>query len=292
MNVTSDPVALNQWVPCTHLDALKPGETLDTVIMGQKVRVTRQDTGAHTVCTLDDAGQPGRDLPVQEKFTLVMTTLGDNPRPLPLIPEFDEPDRRVANSGAVGVNTSPYRLIENFLDMAHFPFVHTDILGTTDESEVLSYKCEHRKDVDEVWATDCLFYQPAASASAGVQGAGQMTNYKYRVMSPFSVMLYKTCYDYPDRDDAIAVFIQPVGETELLAYMPMALIDDNLSNSELVSFQQTIFLQDRIILENQRPRLLSLAPNTEIPTKADMSSIAFRRWLKDSGISFGLQKAA
>lgn len=292
MQRTTDPVALNQWIPCTHIDALLPGETLDTVVLGQNIRVARGADGAHGVFELDAQGQPGKERPVQEKFTLVFTTLGDDPRPLPLIPEFDEPDRRIANSGAVGVHTSPFRLVENFLDMAHFPFVHTDILGTTDEPEVLSYKCEHRKDVDEVWATECTFYQPAASASAGAQGVGQLTHYKYRVMSPFSVMLYKTCYDQPDRDDAIAVFIQPVEETRLLAYMPMALIDDQLSDSELVGFQQTIFLQDRIILENQRPRLLSLAPNAEIPTKADMSSIAFRRWLKSSGITFGLQKAA
>lgn len=292
MEKTTDLVALNQWIPCTHLDALKPGESLDTVILGQQVHVTRREDGSHTVHELNGDGQLGKELPVQEKFMLVFATLGDDPRPLPLIPEFDEPGRRIANSGSVGVFTSPYRLVENFLDMAHFPFVHTDLLGSPEETEVLSYQCEHRKDVDEVWATECKFFQPAASASANVQGAGQMTHYKYRVMSPFSVMLYKTCYDYPDREDAIAVFIQPIGETQILAYMPMALIDEVLTDSELVGFQQTIFLQDRIILENQRPRLLSLAPNAEIPTKADMSSIAFRRWLKNTGISFGLQKAA
>ena len=52
----------------------------------------------------------------------------------------------------------------------------------------------------------------------------------------------------------------------------------------LVAFQQLIFLQDRIILENQRPRLLPLDPRAEIPTRADISSVAYRRWLKEKGL--------
>jgi len=292
MSRTTDPVALNQWIPCARPGQLSPGEGLDTVVLGQPVRVSLSETGRHSCHEIAADGSLGAELPVAEKFAILFTTLGDDPRPLPAIPEYDEPDRRIANAGAVAVNTSPFRIVENFLDMAHFCFVHTDILGSPEQTEVLQYKCEHRKEVDEVWATECQFFQPAASASAADQGAGQMTLYKYRIMSPFSVMLYKTCYDAPDRDDVIAVFIQPRSEIDCVAHMTMALIDENLSHGELVGFQQTIFLQDRIILENQRPRLLSLAPNAEIPTKADLSSIAFRRWLKASGIRFGLQKEA
>ena len=52
-------------------------------------------------------------------------------------------------------------------------------------------------------------------------------------------------------------------------------------------FQQLIFLQDRIILENQRPVLLPLEPRAEIPTRADGSSVAYRRWLKEKGVVYG-----
>ena len=118
--------------------------------------------------------------------------------------------------------------------------------------------------------------------------AGQMTHYVYRVMSLFSVMLYKTALGYDNRQDAICLFIQPKTETECLAYPPMALLDEQSSMAGMIDFQQTIFLQDRIILENQRPRLLPLTPRAEIPTKADLSSVAYRRWIKQSGVQFGL----
>ncbi len=293
MSVTTDPVALNQWIPCAWNGQIRPGATRDTQILGQPIRVTCAPDGAISCNVLDGAaGAVGRALPVTQKFEIIFATLGSDPRPLPKIHEFDEPGRRIANCGSVGVNTSPFRIVENFLDMAHFCFVHTDILGAVDQTEVLSYKCEVRPDADEVWATDCRFFQPAASKSAATNGKGQLTHYKYRVMSPFSVMLYKNVFGREDLDDAICVFIQPKTETECIAYMTMALVDEGSTMTQIIDFQQSIFLQDRIILENQRPALLSFAPNAEIPTKADLSSIAFRRWLKASGITFGTVKEA
>lgn len=293
MTVTTDPVALNQWIACAWVGQVSPGTRRDTMLLGQQIRLDHAATDLQCH-VLNDDGSLGRALPLQTRFKTIFTTLGDDPRPLPEITEFDETDRTIVTCGSVGVNTSPFRLVENFLDMAHFSFVHTDILGAGDKTEVFAYKSETRRDVDEVWATDCSFFQPAASKSAAARGEGQLTHYKYRVMSPFSVMLYKTVYGDETRDDAIVVFVQPKTEAECIAYMPMALLDNSSTNAQIVDFQQTIFLQDRIILENQRPALLSLAPNTEIPTKADLSSISFRRWLKEMGIRFGTlnEKAA
>jgi hypothetical protein len=52
------------------------------------------------------------------------------------------------------------------------------------------------------------------------------------------------------------------------------LIDDTSTLADLIQFQQMIFLQDRIILEDRRSRLLPLEPRTEVPTRADASSVA------------------
>lgn len=68
----------------------------------------------------------------------------------------------------------------------------------------------------------------------------------------------------------------------------MFLIDETSPLEGLVEFQQFIFLQDRIILENQRPRLMPLDGKYEIPTMADRSSVAYRRWLKGKGVTYGV----
>ena len=151
-------------------------------------------------------------------------------------------------------------------------------------SRSTSYDAEIRRDDDEVWATNCQFYQPQAAASAK---DGIVTDYAYRVMTPFATVLYKTCPNAADRQDVICLFVQPMDADRCRAYPIMFIIDDESSDAELVQFQQMIFLQDRIILENQRPILLPLGPRAEMPTRADACSSAYRRWLKEKGITFG-----
>jgi phenylpropionate dioxygenase-like ring-hydroxylating dioxygenase large terminal subunit len=162
--------------------------------------------------------------------------------------------------------------------------VHTDILGSEPHTEVLHYNAEIRRDVDEVWATNCQFFQPQAALSAT---DGIMTQYIYRVMTPFTTLLYKTCPNSANRWDVICLFVQPLDPDRCRAHPVMYLIDDVSTTSALVQFQQLIFLQDRIILENQRPVLLPLEPRAEIPTRADATSIAYRRWLKEKGVTYG-----
>jgi phenylpropionate dioxygenase-like ring-hydroxylating dioxygenase large terminal subunit len=226
-----------------------------------------------------------RTLPSFGRYGHIWTTLGQNVRPLYEMPEFDEPGRRLVTAGAVTVRASGQRVVENFLDMAHFPFVHTGVLGEEAHSSVSNYTAEIRPDVDEVWATKCEFYQPRAAAAAM---GGQMTHYMYRVPHPFSTILYKTC---PTREgvwDLIGLFIQPRRQDLCDVHSFVLVFDETNSDEELLQFQQMIFLQDRSILENQVPSLLPLDPRRELPTRADASSIAYRRWLKAKGQTYGI----
>lgn len=282
---TTDPAALNAWYVVTRPeDVADAAGPFATRLLGQDLRI--EETGDGFVVREDfGADRLGAPRPVRVAYGHLWTTLGTPERDLFPIDEFAETDRRVATCGAVRVRASGLRLVENFLDMAHFPFVHTDILGAEDQPEVPKYEGEIRRDVDEVWATDCKFWQPQAAAHAE---GGQMTDYTYRVANPFNVLLYKTCPSDAARMDVIALFIQPVEEDLSLAYAAVNVVDPVSTKTGIIHFQQMIFLQDRIILENQRPRLLPLSPRAETPTRADMSSIAYRRWLKEKGLRFGV----
>ncbi|WP_345900906.1 aromatic ring-hydroxylating dioxygenase subunit alpha, partial [Martelella sp. UBA3392] len=219
----------------------------------------------------------------------VWTSLGTPDHELFDIPEAADPERRLVDVGIVRVQCSPLRAVENFLDIAHFPFVHTDILGAEPHTEVFNYKVEIREEEDEVWATQVKFYQPQAAKSAS---GGIDTDYMYRVPAPTCSVLYKSCPPRPGEWDVIALFVQPLTE-ELCEVWPwMALFDDTSSMTDLIQFQQMIFLQDRSILENQIPARLPLDPGKEIPTRADMTSIAYRRWLKRHNYTYGAQLVA
>ncbi len=275
----AEKAALDQWYCIDAIADIAPGVSANR-LLGYDLGVTRSADDAFVVRRADT----GETLGTRLRYGYLWTTLGEPARDVLPIPEADEDDRRLVVCGAISVKSSAPRVVENFLDMAHFPFVHTDILGAEPHTEVRHYTTEIRRDIDEVWATNCQFFQPQAALSAK---EGIMTQYQYRVADPFAVLLYKTCPNAANRWDVICLFVQPVDPEFCRAHPVMFLIDDVSTVTELVAFQQVIFLQDRIILENQRPLLLPLEPRSEIPTRADASSVAYRRWLKEKGIVYG-----
>ena len=268
---------IDEWYPVGLVSQLDRGGR-KTALMGEPIEVASDTDGSARVTS------KGRVLPVRVRYGHVWASLGQPQKEIFAIPEADQPGRRFVDVGVVRVRCSPLRAVENFLDIAHFPFVHTDILGSEPHTEVQNYKVEIREDADEVWATQVKFYQPQAARSAS---GGITTEYMYRVPAPTCSVLYKTCPPRPGEWDVITLFVQPLAETECQAYMPLALVDEDNQIGDIRDFQQSIFLQDRVILENQRPALLPLDPTLELPTRADASSIAFRRWLKGMNIRFG-----
>ncbi|PPJ45202.1 aromatic ring-hydroxylating dioxygenase subunit alpha [Rhizobium sp. KAs_5_22] len=279
----SKTAMLDEWYPVALLSQCARKD-YDTVLMGEPVRISLDAAGNVKVTDSN-----GRDLPQRARYGHVWTSLGTPAHELFDIPEAEQPGRRLVDVGVVRVRCSPLRAVENFLDIAHFPFVHTDILGSEPHTEVENYKVEIREAEDEVWATQVKFYQPQAAKSAA---GGITTEYMYRVPAPTCSVLYKTCPPRPGEWDVITLFVQPIAEDLCDVWPWMALYDDETSMTDLIHFQQTIFLQDRSILENQIPALLPLDPGMEIPTRADLTSVAYRRWLKRHNYTYGAQLVA
>ncbi|NWJ27706.1 aromatic ring-hydroxylating dioxygenase subunit alpha [Rhizobium sp. RM] len=274
---------LDEWYPVGLFSQTTTGGR-STMLMGEPITVALDAKGDALV-----TDSTGRNLRVCVRYGHVWASLGQPSHDLFPIPEADQPGRRLVEVGVVRVRCSPLRAVENFLDIAHFPFVHTDILGSEPHTEVENYKVEIREDEDEVWATQVKFYQPQAAKSAS---GGITTEYMYRVPAPTCSVLYKTCPPRPTEWDVITLFVQPLAEDVCDVWPWMALFDDDTPMTDLIHFQQTIFLQDRSILENQIPTLLPLDPGKEIPTRADLTSVAYRRWLKRHNYTYGAQLVA
>jgi phenylpropionate dioxygenase-like ring-hydroxylating dioxygenase large terminal subunit len=285
MSKTDDPVALDQWYAVeTFADVT--AEPRQTRLLGQDIVICRE----HDIPVVREIadGALGTLLPVQERYGCLWTTLGSPKRDIVTIAEAEEDGRRMVICGWAKMRASGLRIVENFLDMAHFPYVHTNVLGAEPHTEVPYYSSEIRRDVDEVWATNCPFFQPQITANQ----SASMAELSYRVPSPFVVMLHRVSPYAADRLDTIALFIQPIEEDLCRAQPVMYLVDSESTQLELLKFEQNIFLQDRIIVENQRPLLLPLDPRSEVPTRADSSSVVYRRWLKEKGLRYGTAENA
>jgi phenylpropionate dioxygenase-like ring-hydroxylating dioxygenase large terminal subunit len=294
----SDPVILNLWHVVGDIEDIRANTVYRTILLEEPVSFAI-DAGGTAVAWRTPASDPQTEsfdpkrvsdrLPAKCAYGCFWTSLGTPPADIFPIPEYTEADRRNVNAGTIGVNVSAPRAIENFLDMGHFPYVHTDILGAEPHTEVKEYDVEIFADRDEIIATRCRFYQPRSSA-ASTEGGD--IEYVYRVPHPYCSVLYKTSHVDESRLDVIGIFAQPIDQEHIRAHMMLCLVDDKNDDAAIRHFQQLIFGQDKPILENQFPKRLPLGTRAETPIRADKSSVAYRRWLSQKGISYGVIPAA
>ena len=282
-----DPVILNQWHPVSSLDVLAVDTVENTILLESKISFQLNSKEEVTAwLSLDDEKTL---LPTRISYGFIWVSLGNPPKDLFLFPEFSESDRQNVATGVFGVNVSAGRTVENFLDMGHFPYVHSGILGEEPHTEVKEYDVEISEERDEVLATSCKFYQPQAAVNSN---EGMDVDYIYRVPHINCALLYKTSPVDDARLDVIIIFVQPMGEEWVRAHTGMCLIDDESTAEQIRQFQQTIFGQDKPILENQYPKQLPLDSRIETPIRADKSAIAYRRWLSQKGLQYGVIPSA
>jgi phenylpropionate dioxygenase-like ring-hydroxylating dioxygenase large terminal subunit len=290
----SDPVIFNLWHAIGDIEDMQPNTVYQTVLLEEPVSFAidvagtsfawRSQPSDKTGASFNQTGLTGK-LAVRSAYGCLWTCLGLPSTDIFSIPEYLEPNRRNVSAGTIGVNVSAPRAIENFLDMGHFPYVHTNILGAEPHTEVKEYDVEILADRDEIIATRCRFFQPRASV-ASIEGGD--IEYVYRVPHPYCSVLYKTSHVDESRLDVIGIFAQPVDEEHIRAHMMLCLVDEDNTDAVIRKFQQLIFGQDKPILENQIPKRLPLDPRAETPIRADKSSVAYRRWLSQKGVTYGV----
>ena len=287
-----DPVAVNQWYAIGALDEIPVGRAVRTELLGVPMSYCLDhDRAPLAWLTQDslpagapvDAGALEAPLPVRSDYGYLWTTVGEPSDGLFDIPEASEPDRRILNAGTFGIFTSGPRAVENFLDMGHLPFVHPGVLGQQPFTEIVDYQVEHRD--GEIYAVNCLIFQPKAAAAAT---SGQLVNYTFRVPHPLCALLYKWTPEDEVRLDVIGLFVHPMSDNRIRAHLFNCLLDTTNTDGQLRRFQQGVLAQDKPILENQVPAQLPLDPDAEAPTRADKTSHAYRRWLSELGMTYGV----
>ena len=275
----SDRVLLNDWHAIADLANLSPNRPFHTRLLGTDLVIHCRGRYGKEVIRKDC----GERVSTDTRYGFVWVCLGKPERDIVFIPEANEADRYLVSGGSIAVSVSGLRAVENFLDMGHFPFVHTGWLGEEPHTEVLPYQVELTKE-DEVIATECKFYQPVASPTAK---EGFVVEYVYKVIRPYMVALYKSNPLQKERLDVITLFVQPVDEEHCIAHPFLCYLKHGIDEASIRSFMQLIFAQDKPILENQLPKRLPLDPGAETPIRADAVSVVYRRWLRDHSVTYG-----
>jgi phenylpropionate dioxygenase-like ring-hydroxylating dioxygenase large terminal subunit len=215
----------------------------------------------------------------QEKYGLIWVTLGQPAQDVAHFPEWSDDSYRKILCGPYEFRAAGPRAIENFLDVAHFPFVHAGLLGDEGHAEIEDYEAEIGP--DGVIARDIRVWQPDPDGT----GVGATVSYTYQAMRPLTAYFVKSS---EGPSFAIYFAVTPVEELHSIGWMWMAMnYGHDIPAAELRAFEDKIVAQDVPIVESQRPELLPLDLQAELHLRSDRTAIAYRQWLRQLGLTFG-----
>lgn len=218
-----------------------------------------------------------------EKYGLIWVCLSGEPKnALPnWEPEADNPDYLRFTMGPELWDCSAGRAIENFIDNAHFSFVHRNTFGQESSATQGTEYAFEETDTQMTMAFDYLAGNPEGSPIAD---ESELQRHMHRTL--FLPFCTRTCIAYPgEREHIIHINIAPVSakKSQLIVVFTRN-FDQEVPVEELLSWERKILGEDRAMIEKQKPEEIPLEVSVEVHAKADKASIAFRRWLKKVGL--------
>ena len=270
-----DPVLVNDWHVVARSEDVGDGGVVGVRLLGDDLVVWRQN-GAVMARVGDSA------YAATEAHGLIWATLGRPDTAPPPYHEWDDPDFRHVLGGPYTIGASAPRVIENFLDATHFPFVHEGILGDRDHTEVGDYNVETTP--DGVTARDLNTWTPNPDGS----GEAKMAQWLYRVLRPLTAYIGLSVPGGGPERYTMYFAVTPVDEHNSVGWMWNSMnYNHDMSDEEFEAYIDEIVLQDIPIVESQRPELLPLDLQAELHLRADKTAVAYRRWLRELGLTFG-----
>ena len=210
----------------------------------------------------------------------------DAPRyDLPDIPEFGDPDWVVVKAGPYAWNSDASRQLENFTDFGHFPWVHPGLLGDPERPVVPAYTVK----IDgHVLRYDIV--RPEAPSNDDFPVFANETTQaperrsRYQLHLPYTILLR---LGWGGEKGMVYFFAsQPVDEDHCVGYVTIARnYDREQPDSVLQNFEDTIFEQDRLVVESQRPERVPFDLAAEMHLKFDAVAINYRKAMREQGLA-------
>ncbi|HUA77711.1 MAG TPA: hypothetical protein VMA86_08565, partial [Acetobacteraceae bacterium] len=159
---------------------------------------------------------------------------------------------------------------------------HAGLLGDPARGEVEDYEVVQSEDEARgPEAKEIRIWQPDPDGT----GAPALVTYHYWVDAPLTAGFVKS---HGGQRFGILAQVVPVDAEFCESRLILSLnYGHEISDAELLAFQDTVSEQDRIIVESQRPELLPLDLQAELHLRSDRMAIAYRKWLRAAGFTHG-----
>ena len=215
-----------------------------------------------------------RNYRAEEQHGLIWVALDEPEAPIPSFPQ-----EGWAAMGASGTHTylrqfewevSAARLTENSMDYAHFPFVHPTSLGNRGQPLF--------SDVEVELVPDGLRYVVDNHANESYR--------HYHLTLPFTLEISVVDQNDPTRQWAQLFACCPQSATQTRHwFINVRNCDLEETDEQFTVFVDEVLLQDKTIVESQRPRELPTDIRDEIHLKdVDKAALEYRRLLRTIGV--------
>jgi phenylpropionate dioxygenase-like ring-hydroxylating dioxygenase large terminal subunit len=215
-----------------------------------------------------------------ERYGIIWLSPGKPKNPLFAIPQEEDPSFRRINTEIQSWKVAATRMVDNFLDITHFPFVHVGTFGSAQEKEVPAIKLESLDNDFFGYAYDVLAANPSeARSSSGTEEATVSRSMTTGFNLPFAV---RSTIAYESGLHHIILLIStPIDETNSYFTFVVWRNDDfEISGEEVIAFDRAIGEEDRIMLEKLNGPL-PLGQTDLANVRADKASVEWRRQLNE-----------
>ena len=222
-----------------------------------------------------------------ERYGIVWAALGEPRWPLPEVPELEDSSWATVQAGPYSWECDAARQVENFTDFGHFPFVHPGLLGDPDRPVVPRHEVRTEGNV-----LHYAIVRPEAPNSddfpvfANEQSGPPQRQSTYELHLPYTIVLR---LGWGGTRGMIYFFAsQPVSADRCAGYV---VIGRNYNFEQpgrvLREFEDTIFGQDQVVVESQRPERVPFDLADELHLKFDAVAVSYRKAMRALGLAAG-----
>ncbi len=213
---------------------------------------------------------------VEERYGLIWVCLKPEPIwPLPDWPGIRDPALRKVHVPYDTWKAAASRHVENFNDLAHFPWVHIQTFGGDRKAPVPDYEVETTP-----WGLtfDFPYREGFNRFKDGVEGSERDVIYTYEMTWPFSTLIIIAPVDSEMRF-YFADTVCPVSARESRIFQVLTDTSGDPDTDYWLHDAHMINHEDRPMVEEQRPEDLPLDLTAEMHIPADRMSLEYRRGL-------------
>lgn len=219
---------------------------------------------------------------VAERHGLVWMAIETPVAALPEVPELDDDGFARSEIAVLSAAVGAGLMMDNFLDTAHFPFVHPATIGLPDDPGVESAAIEHAALGLVVHYEHDFENRMDPGVGRGDRPLRQRRRLEYRYAAPFAVKLRIDELD-AGRTSVIVLFARPAGPEGCVLYV-VVLRSGKASEAEMadaLAYELVIVGEDLALQERFADLALPLDLTVECHTKADRVTVELRRVLAE-----------